>query len=116
MTLDRQLTWSSGQGVSLSYSGTKPDLGAFEFESTSSIDDVVFDAAVSIFPNPSNDILTIDLKDSMLKKVVIYNELGQRVKEVATKEVNISNLSKGIYFVKITLQSDRTMTKRVVIK
>lgn len=31
LTLDRALTWTSGQGVSLPYSGSAPDLGAFEF-------------------------------------------------------------------------------------
>ena len=31
MTVDRDLTWSSGQGISLAYEGTKPDVGAYEF-------------------------------------------------------------------------------------
>jgi parallel beta-helix repeat protein len=30
LTLDRALTWTAGQGVSLRYGGAKPDLGAFE--------------------------------------------------------------------------------------
>lgn len=30
LTLDRSLTWTSGQGVSLSYEGSAPDMGAFE--------------------------------------------------------------------------------------
>lgn len=31
LILDRPLTWSAGQGVSLSYSGAAPDIGVFEF-------------------------------------------------------------------------------------
>lgn len=31
LTLDRALTWTAGQGVALSYRGTAPDIGAFEF-------------------------------------------------------------------------------------
>ena len=31
LTLDRSLTWTAGQGVSLVYNGTKPDLGAYEY-------------------------------------------------------------------------------------
>ena len=30
LTLDRSLTWTAGAGVALKFSGTKPDLGAFE--------------------------------------------------------------------------------------
>ncbi len=114
LTLDRQLTWSSGQGVSLSYSGTKPDLGAFEFESALSINDEVFDATISIFPNPTNDTLTIDLKNSDLKEVIIYNELGQQIKEVTTSEVNVSNLATGIYFFKIISQNGKIATKKII--
>ena len=33
LTLDTSLAWTSGQGVSLSYSGSAPDIGAFEFNS-----------------------------------------------------------------------------------
>ncbi len=31
LTLDSSLTWTNGQGVSLVYSGSAPDMGAFEF-------------------------------------------------------------------------------------
>jgi parallel beta-helix repeat protein len=31
LTLDRSLAWSAGAGVSLKYSGARPDVGAFEF-------------------------------------------------------------------------------------
>jgi hypothetical protein len=31
LTLDTPLSWSSGQGVSLPYSGNRPDIGAYEF-------------------------------------------------------------------------------------
>jgi hypothetical protein len=31
LTLDRALTWSSGEGVTLKYSGPAPDMGAYEY-------------------------------------------------------------------------------------
>jgi parallel beta-helix repeat protein len=36
LTLDRPLTWSSGDGLTLRYSGVGPDMGAFEFGSARS--------------------------------------------------------------------------------
>jgi hypothetical protein len=32
LTLDRPLSWQSGQGVALKFTGTAPDFGAAEFE------------------------------------------------------------------------------------
>jgi hypothetical protein len=32
VTVDRELTWSAGQGVSLAYHGGAPDIGAYEFD------------------------------------------------------------------------------------
>jgi hypothetical protein len=31
ITIDRSLTWVKGQGVSLSYTGLRPDIGAREY-------------------------------------------------------------------------------------
>ena len=38
LTLDTSLDWTAGQGVSLPFSGTKPDMGAFEFQGSICID------------------------------------------------------------------------------
>jgi len=67
-----------------------------------------------IYPNPATDMVSIDLKDDVLKSVAIYNELGQQVKKVTTNKVNISNLSNGIYFVKITSQNGEAVTKKII--
>lgn len=32
LTLETELTWSAGQGVSLPYKGAAPDIGAYEWE------------------------------------------------------------------------------------
>ncbi|KAF5438067.1 hypothetical protein C5S35_00860 [Candidatus Methanophagaceae archaeon] len=33
ITLDRNITWNTGDGVSLAYTGSAPDIGAFEYQS-----------------------------------------------------------------------------------
>ncbi len=89
-------------------------IGAYEINSTLSVNDDVFNNSVSVIPNPTSNTLTIDLKDDILKNIIIYNELGQKIKETASNEVDISNLPDGIYFVKITSQSGKTATKKVI--
>lgn len=98
----------------VNYSGNRPDIGKYEYSEVLSINDNAFSTTISIIPNPIDNIFTISLKDDILEKVIIYNELGQQVKEVKTKEVDISNLSKGVYFVKITSQNGKSATKKVI--
>ncbi len=69
---------------------------------------------VTTYPNPTSNIFTIKLKNDILKSAIIYNQLGQQVKEIITNKVDISNLSDGIYFVKINSQSGKTATKKVI--
>ncbi len=95
--------------------GLEWDIGAYEYESTLSNNDETIDTTtISISPNPTYDTLTVNLDDDILKKVIIYNELGQYIKEATTKEVTILNLAKGVYFVKIILQSGKEITKKII--
>ncbi len=76
--------------------------------------DETFNSTISITPNPASNIFTIDLKDKILEKAIIYNQLGQQVKEIITNEVDISNLSNGIYVVKIISQSGKIAAKIII--
>lgn len=69
-----------------------------------SIDDpVVDDAALRIYPNPATNAVQFDTDESILR-VELFNLQGQMVK-VETGDVrtlNISDLSNGIYMLKVT--------------
>ncbi|MCB4798513.1 T9SS type A sorting domain-containing protein [Neotamlana laminarinivorans] len=75
---------------------------------------------LSIYPNPvrsSNAYITISTKYNFNKRVEFYNVLGKRVFAVVLtgKELNISNLKKGVYIVKIT-EGNVSETRKLVIK
>ena len=67
----------------------------------------------TVYPNPSNDIVNIELKDSKIKpsKTIITGELfdvmGQSRRKVAIKNnrasLSVSGLQKGIYILKINI-------------
>ncbi|MCF6279054.1 MAG: T9SS type A sorting domain-containing protein [Flavobacteriaceae bacterium] len=78
--------------------------------------DEVEESEINIYPNPATNTFTINLKNETLKKVIVYNQLGQQIKKATTNEVNISNLSNGIYFVRITSQSGNVITKKLIKK
>ena len=79
-----------------------------------SINDEVFNNTISISPNPTSNTFTINLQNETLKKVIIYNQLGQQIRKTITNQVNISNLAEGIYFVKIISESGKTATKKII--
>jgi hypothetical protein len=70
----------------------------------------------SVFPNPVTNSFTIQLKENIqLKKVSIYNSLGQFIKSSKILTTNTSNLTKGIYVLKI--ETDKgTASKKLVIE
>lgn len=66
--------------------------------------EIVEKQAVSVYPNPANNMLNIDLGDSQ-SDVVIFNSLGQTVRNIEAVSGNISlnieDLNAGIYFVRV---------------
>jgi len=74
---------------------------------------------ISIFPNPSNEYITISNKISEIKTIHIYNILGEKVTSKnqinrAQIELNISNLNSGVYLFSIIDSANKTTLKKVV--
>lgn len=75
-------------------------------------------AAFSIYPNPSNGHFTIQLKDSYeASNIEIVSILGQRIftqENYNGSSINVTNIQKGIYIVRIT-QGPKTSSKKIII-
>ena len=70
----------------------------------------------SILPNPTSDILNINLGNNLtLIKVNIYTTLGQLIKIENKSQINISGLAKGNYFVEVITNQGRA-TKTIIIE
>ncbi|GAA4804560.1 T9SS type A sorting domain-containing protein [Litoribaculum gwangyangense] len=73
---------------------------------------------LSIYPNPaSSGKIYITSKNNLNKKVEFYNVLGKQIFSIdlVGKELNISNLSKGVYILKIT-EGEISETRKLIIK
>lgn len=66
-----------------------------------------------MYPNPANSILNIDI-DSEVKQVEIYSLQGQKVFSGKEKNIDISNLSSGMYMVRVQDIDGGTATQRLV--
>ncbi|WP_146190730.1 T9SS type A sorting domain-containing protein [Polaribacter aquimarinus] len=70
---------------------------------TASVDDV-FNSKISIYPNPTRDLINISTSESILS-VEIFNIIGKKVfsnSNLQNKKIDISNLSRGVYMMKFT--------------
>ncbi len=75
------------------------------------------DFSVTIFPNPTQNILNIKT-DELIKEVVIYNVLGKEVttNQNSSSAIDVSNLAQGIYIVKIIAENDKIVSSKFVKK
>jgi len=71
--------------------------------------------AVSITPNPASTTIKV-VADGNVEKVEIVNMLGEVVKVSDRKEVVISDLSNGVYFVRATIDGETSIHKLVINK
>ncbi|MCG9792834.1 carbohydrate-binding protein [Flavobacterium algicola] len=104
-------------------SGSIFNVNWFSFESQLlSKNDSNFDNKIGIYPNPATNKLIISLLKSKLQSTVtevqLYTLKGEKVREISTKNehditLDLSNLQRGIYLLKVTNGSE-VITKKVV--
>lgn len=74
--------------------------------------------SVKLYPNPAQDVINIESKTIKLSSVDMYNVLGAKVmsSEILNDRINVSNLTKGVYFMKINAEEGGSATKKIVIE
>ncbi len=86
----------------------------FDLSGVLSVDSFVFEN-INVYPNPTSKIFTVHMdKNIRFEKLRLYNTLGKNILESHHKEVNIENLSKGLYYVKIKSDKGET-TKKIIV-
>lgn len=69
---------------------------------------------VSIYPNPTSEILSINASEGVVvESAMVYSILGEQLVVSSEKNINVSTLSEGIYFITIKTNQGR-ITKKIV--
>lgn len=69
----------------------------------------------TIYPNPTSDNFSIEMENEV-QSVEIYSIQGQKVLTSNSKDINVSNLSKGMYMVRIEDSNNAVSTQKLIIK
>ena len=67
----------------------------------------------SVYPNPFNDLINIETMNT-IKSISILNTIGQQIYEGNSKQINISNLSKGMYLLQIEFENNTIVTEKII--
>lgn len=94
-------------------------LGYYAMEGTLSgvitdIGKVALDNAIAVFPNPAADVINISYGfNKASAEVILFNITGQAVyhSDQMVQTIDLSNLSKGIYFLKFTVNGESCVKK-----
>jgi hypothetical protein len=73
---------------------------------------------LNLYPNPvTNGKVYITSKNDLEKEIIIFDVLGKKVLQtiITTKELNISNLSPGVYIIKI-IEENATSSRKLIVR
>ncbi len=78
---------------------------------------------LAVYPNPANEVITIQLNsNSFIKQVQLIDMLGRVIKKETyatnnySENMNLKEVGSGTYFVEITTDSNKKETKKIVVK
>ncbi len=118
-----QLAKTSGGGImiwdlSLDATGANSLLSNIRFTAGSAVTatiESIDNKALSVFPNPSNGIVTLQGIDLLQTKVEIYNTLGEKIDlPLNGYSIDLSGKPKGIYYLHVTKESTITLRKIIL--
>lgn len=122
-TSDNQVTSPAGVITSLQgiapFSTQKMGTLTITLGATLGIQEQEVNNRLSIFPNPSEGVITINDNNGEIQQLTIYNTLGQLVKEVMITSdsytIDLTHLQSGIYFVRSTTIEGLQATQKLIL-
>ena len=75
------------------------------------------DVKIRIFPNPVQETLYVE-SDNEIRSIAICNSFGSTIKTISPKDysakLDLFNVASGIYVIKVTLGTGKTLTQKLV--
>ena len=69
---------------------------------------------INIYPNPANSFIII--KNENMKLVHVFDFMGKEILKTYENKISVNNLPNGIYFIKVELNDNNIINRKVLIK
>jgi hypothetical protein len=117
-------------GVNQSVSGSTQDAWVIKTDSMGclipgcyvGIKEIVNNNEVLIYPNPTQNRITVKIKDNINckpSKIILYNSLGSAVKEIIqpqqTTTIELNKLPEGVYIIRVLMEDGGSVQKKFVV-
>lgn len=93
---------------------TTVDLGAYEYETSLNTNDFSGISKIHIFPNPASTTLNVISSDISIKSIEVFNMLGEKITTTESQKIDVKNLKKGVYLIKIKSDNNRFAIKKFI--
>lgn len=74
------------------------------------------DYGITIFPNPADTYFEISSGDQIYEEVTLFDRSGKLVLQTQETKIDISDLSPGMYFIKIQLEGGKVHNQKLVVR
>jgi hypothetical protein len=61
---------------------------------------IIPEKLITVYPNPTNGLVLIEIPNQTIQNIKVYDLQGQLIKETIETQFDLSNVSKGTYFIK----------------
>jgi len=73
------------------------------------------ETSFAVYPNPVKDVLTINTNNSVIiSQIILYDVMGKQLIATTNTTLDISNLNKGVYFIRIMTSDKKVFTKKII--
>ena len=89
------------------------------FERYYSVEETDFANGISVYPNPAKDVVNISFSNNAECRLIdIYSIDGRLMKSQNdnSNKINISNLTPGLYLIKVRMNDGKEFTEKIVVK
>lgn len=84
------------------------------YQATVGINDLKLNGSISLYPNPTNSVFTVNTESAVLS-IRVYNMQGAEVANINNNQsINVQNLNTGVY--SVLVETDKGLFRQTIIK
>ncbi len=94
-----------------------------KYENNSGVNTSVVSSNILIYPNPVKNNKFYVKSETVIKSVEVLNVLGENIKKIYNETnvaynifVELGDVQKGMYLVKITLKNGKSVIRKIILK